>query len=135
MLPLVGFIDGDDPLMAATIDAVERELTPTDAIARGLLRRYRSEAGDGLSGEEGTFAICGFWLVEALALAGRHHEAEALFADLCDRGGDLGIFAEELDPTNGAQLGNTPQAFTHIGLINAGLRLAKRSVKGTGLPS
>ncbi len=132
MLPVVGFIEGDDPLMTATIDAVERDLTPEGAVARGLLYRYRPEAGDGLPGREGAFAICGFWLVEALELAGRHEDAEAVFEGLCGLAGDLGLFAEEIDPVTGEQLGNTPQAFTHIGLINAGLRLAHHTAKGAG---
>ncbi len=130
MLPVVGFIEGDDPLTTATIDAVERDLTPEGAVARGLLYRYRPEAGDGLPGQEGAFAICGFWLVEALALAGRHEDAEAVFEGLCGLAGEAGLFAEEIDPVTGEQLGNTPQAFTHIGLINAGLRLAHHTAKG-----
>jgi hypothetical protein len=130
VLPVVGFIEGDDPLMTATIDAIERDLTPEGAVARGLLYRYRAEVGDGLSGQEGAFAICGFWLVEALALAGRHEDAEAVFEGPCRLAGDAGLFAEEIDPLTGEQLGNTPQAFTHIGLINAGLRLAHHTAKG-----
>jgi GH15 family glucan-1,4-alpha-glucosidase len=134
MLPLVGFVHGDDRLMQATIDGVEAEFTPEEAVTRGLLRRYRPEAGDGLAGEEGAFAICSFWLVEALALGGRHQEAETIFEGLVRLGGELGLFAEELHPASGEQLGNTPQAFTHIGLISAGLRLAEQTVKGTRSP-
>lgn len=110
------------------------DLTPQDAIAPGLLRRYRPQAGDGLPGQEGAFAICGFWLVEALALVGRHKDAQTVFEGLVRLGGDLGLFAEQIDPATGQQLGNTPQAFTHIGLINAGLRLAQQTVKGTRGP-
>lgn len=83
---------------------------------------------------EGAFAICGFWLVEALVVAGRQKEAEAIFEGLVRLCGDPGLFAEEVEPASGEQLGNTPQAFTHIGLINAGLRLAERTVKGTRSP-
>lgn len=87
-----------------------------------------------MEGTEGAFTIASFWLVEALALAGRCGEAEKLFEGLVGLGGELGSLAEQIDPTTGAQLGNTPQAFTHIGLINAGLRLAGASAKGLPLP-
>lgn len=92
--------------------------------------RYLPEAGDGLPGREGAFMLCSFWLVEALILAGRRSEAEAIFESILSLGGDLGLFAEELDPATGAQLGNFPQAFTHIGLINAALHFAGRTAKG-----
>jgi hypothetical protein len=151
VLPLVGFIPGDHPVMLATIDAIRAELTPEGSIHPGLLYRYRLEGaegasdrggtgsgegtGDGLSGTEGAFSIASFWLVEALALAGRGREAAELFESLAALGGELGSFAEEIDPFTGAQLGNTPQAFTHIGLINAGLRLAGTSAKGVRTPA
>lgn len=134
LLPIVGFVAGDDPIMLATVDAVRAELTPGDTVLDGLLYRYLparpGSSGDGLDGAEGAFAIASFWLVESLALAGRTHEAEKLFAGLAALGGELGNLAEEIDPATGEQLGNTPQAFTHIGLINAGLRLAGTSTKG-----
>lgn len=123
LLPVVGFLDGSDPLMARTIDAVLAELAPPGSRWHGLLWRYRPTAGDGLAGEEGAFAAASFWLVEALVLAGRRREAEALFRDLVTLGGPLGLFGEEIDPTSGAALGNYPQAFTHIGLIDAALCL------------
>lgn len=133
VLPIVGFITGDDPLMLATIDAVRTQLTPQDAVLDGLLYRYLPDhpgsSGDGLDGTEGAFAIASFWLVEALALAGRTGEAEKLFDGLAALGGELGNLAEEIDPATGEQLGNTPQAFTHIGLINAALRLAGTTAK------
>jgi hypothetical protein len=128
MLPLVGFVDGSDPRMLATIDAVRAQLTPPGAIRPGLLYRYpppRAGAGtgDGLPGGEGAFTVCSFWLVETLILAGRAAEAADLYEGLVTLGGDLQLFAEQIDPATGEQLGNTPQAFTHIGLINAALRL------------
>ncbi len=130
MLPLVGFIDAPHPTMQATIDEIVGQLSPGDACAQGLLYRYHHEAGDGLPGGEGAFTICSFWLVEALALAGRRDEAEKIFAGLIELQGDLGLFAEEIDPPSGTQLGNFPQAFTHIGLINAALRLFGETAKG-----
>jgi hypothetical protein len=138
MLPLVGFVPGDHPVMLATLDTLREQLSPPGAVHPGLLWRYAlshpDSSGDGLPGTEGAFAIASFWLVEALALAGRQDEATALFTELVDLGGDLGTFAEEIDPTTGGQLGNTPQAFTHIGLINAALRLAGASAKGARRP-
>ncbi|MFN2504931.1 MAG: glycoside hydrolase family 15 protein [Acidimicrobiales bacterium] len=131
MLPLVGFIAGDDPLMAATVDAVAEQLRPDDG-PPGLLLRYQPASGDGLPGHEGAFAICSFWLVEALVLAGRRHDAERLFGRLVGYAGAVGLLSEELDPATGAHLGNTPQAFTHIGLINAAVRLSTEpTTKGT----
>ena len=84
--------------------------------------RYRNEEGlnaDGLTGEEGTFVICSFWLVSALARAGEVERAEELFDQLAGYSNDLGLLAEEIDTANGEQLGNFPQAFSHIGLVNA----------------
>jgi hypothetical protein len=126
-LPALGFLAGDDPRMLSTIDAVRKQLLREGAIHPALILRYPPEAGDGLPAGEGTFTICGFWLVEALAEAGQREEALELFEGLAQLGGDLGLFAEELDPLTGDHLGNFPQAFTHIGLINAGLRLAAAS--------
>jgi GH15 family glucan-1,4-alpha-glucosidase len=117
LMPVVGFLPGDDPRMRSTIDAIARELTED-----GLVLRYRNEEGlnaDGLSGEEGTFVICSFWLVSALALAGEVERAERLFDQLVSYANDLGLLAEEIDTSNGELLGNFPQAFSHIGLIVA----------------
>ena len=117
LMPLFGFLDARDERMSATIDAIADELTEG-----GLVLRYRNEAGlnaDGLSGEEGTFVICSFWLVSALAQAGRLERAEALFDRLVGYANDLGLLAEEIDTASGEQLGNFPQAFSHIGLITA----------------
>ena len=116
-LPLIGFIDANDPRMVGTIDAIQKELT-----RNGLVYRY-TEMDDGLAGNEGTFAICTFWLVQCLALCGRQREAEQLFSRVLRYGNDVGLFSEEIDPVTGELLGNFPQAFTHIGLINAAERL------------
>lgn len=99
------------------------ELAPPGALHPGLLWRYRPGDGDGIEGGEGAFTACGFWLAEALALAGRHAEAQDLLAGLADLAGDLRISAEETGPWTCEQLGNLPQALTHIGLINAALSL------------
>jgi GH15 family glucan-1,4-alpha-glucosidase len=112
--PLVDFIAGDDPRMVSTIDQIIDKLETSD----GLVHRYDTEqVDDGLTGGEGAFAICSFWLVSALARAGRQEEAEQRFASLCARASRLGLYAEELSP-NG-MLGNFPQAFTHLALIQA----------------
>lgn len=130
LLPVIGFADVDDEIMQRTIDAVLRDLAPSESVVPGLLYRYPHMAGDGLPGREGTFTICSFWAVEALVLAGRTDEAAQIFESVCSLRGATGLFAEEIDPRTGEQLGNFPQAFTHIGLINAALRLTGRSAKG-----
>jgi alpha,alpha-trehalase len=117
LMPLVGFLPGTDERMRATIDAIADDLTEG-----GLVLRYKNEEGlnaDGLTGEEGTFVICSFWLVSALAAAGEVERAEALFDQLVGYANDLGLLAEEIDTGSGEQLGNFPQAFSHIGLITA----------------
>jgi len=117
LMPMVGFLPAEDERMRSTIDAIADELTQD-----GLVLRYRNEEGlnaDGLTGEEGTFVICSFWLVSALAAAGELERAEALFEKLVGYANDLGLLAEEIDTTSGEQLGNFPQAFSHIGLITA----------------
>jgi GH15 family glucan-1,4-alpha-glucosidase len=131
MLPIVGFLKGTDPLAVASLDAVHEQLTIDGAIIDSLVLRYPAASGDGLSGQEGAFAIASFWLVEALALAGRTEEASQACDALVNLQGLAGLYAEELDPATGAHLGNAPQAFTHIGLINAALRLTERSLRGT----
>lgn len=121
-LPIVGFVDGDEPHMVETIDLIREALTPENSVREGLLYRYRPGM-DGVPGGEGAFAICSFWLVEALASAGQHEEARRIFENMLTLKGDLGLFSEEIDPGSGDQLGNFPQAFTHSGLINAAVRL------------
>ncbi len=113
MLAIVGFLPGDDPKMLATIDAIEQQL-PDD---RGLVYRYRSH--DGLPGEEGTFLLCTFWLAHALALAGLGTRARLVFERAAAFVSDLGLLAEEVSPDSDELLGNFPQAFSHIGLVNA----------------
>ncbi len=112
-----GFLPATDPRMRSTIEAVARELTED-----GMVLRYRNDAGlnaDGLSGEEGTFAVCTFWLVSALAKAGEVQRAEELFDALVGHANDLGLLGEEIDTATGEQLGNFPQAYSHIGFITA----------------
>ena len=113
MMPIVGFIAADDPRMLATIDATAERLTDD----RGLVYRYL--AHDGLEGEEGTFLLCTFWLAQAQALAGQIEAARTTFQTAIAFCNDLGLLAEEVDPTSGELLGNFPQAFSHIGLVNA----------------
>ena len=117
LMPLVGFLPATDGRMRSTIEAIARELTED-----GLVLRYRNTEGlnaDGLEGEEGTFVICSYWLVSCLAQAGEVERAEALFERLSGCANDLGLLAEEIDTANGEQLGNFPQAYSHIGLITA----------------
>jgi alpha,alpha-trehalase len=117
--PLVGFIAGDDPCMTSTIERVIEELEG----AEGLVYRYDQErVDDGLHGGEGAFAICSFWLVSALVRAGRIEEAERRFGALTGRASELGLYAEELAPEG--MLGNYPQAFTHLALIQAAADLS-----------
>ena len=116
MMPIVGFLPADDPRMLATIDAVAEHLTDD----RGLVYRYRTEGGvDGLAGEEGTFLLCTFWLARALAEAGRIDRAREVFERAAGYVNDVGLLAEEVDEASGELLGNFPQAFSHIGLVNA----------------
>ena len=123
LMPILGFLPATDERMRSTIDAIADELTED-----GLVLRYRNEEGlnaDGLTGEEGTFVICSFWLVSALAKAGEVDRAEALFDKLVGYANDLGLLAEEIDTANGELLGNFPQAFSHIGLITAAWEIDK----------
>ena len=113
MVSLVGFLPADDPRVLATVDATEERLTDQ----RGLVYRYRSH--DGLEGEEGTFLLCTFWLAQALAQAGQPVRARAVFERAAAFVNDVGLLAEEVDPVSGELLGNFPQAFSHIGLVNA----------------
>ncbi|MFE7508966.1 glycoside hydrolase family 15 protein [Promicromonospora sp. NPDC057488] len=119
----VGFLPWDDPRVVGTVDAVQRELGQD-----GLLRRYHNESDDqvdGLPGSEATFLVCNFWLVDALHGVGRVEEAVALFERLLTLRNDLGLLSEEYDVRTGRHLGNTPQAFSHLGLVNSALRLGQ----------
>lgn len=113
MLPMVGFLPGDDPRVKATVEAVAEGLTD----ARGLVSRYH--AADGLPGGEGTFLLCTFWLAHALALTGNGASARQVFQTAASYANDVGLLAEEVDSITGEPIGNFPQAFSHIGLINA----------------
>ena len=120
-MPIFGFLPATDARMLSTIEAIAADLTKD-----GLVLRYRNQEGlnpDGLTGEEGTFVICSFWLVSALAQAGELERAESLFNKLVGYANDLGLLAEEIDTASGELLGNFPQAFSHIGLINAAWRI------------
>ena len=115
LVPLFRFLPPDDPRVRATVEAIADDLTKD-----GLVLRYRvGETDDGLSGEEGTFLICSFWLVSALSEIGNAERARALCERLLESAGWLDLFAEELDAQSGRHLGNFPQAFTHLALINA----------------
>jgi GH15 family glucan-1,4-alpha-glucosidase len=115
MLPLLRFLPPDDPRIVATVEAIADELT-----VDGLVRRYKvHETDDGLHGEEGTFAICSFWLVSAWAEIGETAKARALCEKLLGYASPLLLYAEEIDARSGRHLGNFPQAFTHLALINA----------------
>ena len=121
-LPLRGVLPADDPRMVATTEAVRRHLDAGD----GLLYRYRHEhSSDGLTGTEGAFLLCSFWLVDNLTGQGRLAEAHELYDSLCGRANELGLLSEEIDPGTGAFLGNFPQAFSHLGLIASGVNLAR----------
>lgn len=121
MLPLVGFLPPEDPRIQGTLAAIEREL-----LVDGLVLRYRNDPGiDGLQGQEGVFLICSFWLVDNLALAGRLDEAHRLFERLLDLRNDVGLLAEEYDPRSGRQVGNFPQALSHVALINSAQNLTR----------
>ena len=116
LAPLVRFLPPDDERIVATVNAIAAELT-----VHGLVLRYRvEETDDGLgSQEEGTFTICSFWLVSALSEIGEHRRARELCERLLGFASPLGLYAEEIDARTGRHLGNFPQAFTHLALINA----------------
>jgi len=122
LIPLVGFLPASDSKVRGTLAAVQREL-----MDGGLLARYRSVPGvDGLPEGEGRFLTCSFWLADNLALAGRRSAAEAMFERLLALRNDVGLLAEEYDPRAGRQLGNFPQALTHVALINTARNLSRR---------
>jgi alpha,alpha-trehalase len=118
MIPIVGFVGHDDPRAKATAERIADELS-----ADGFVYRYVADGVDGLSGEEATFAICSFWLVECLARAGEGERARELFEGLLGFCNDVGLLAEEIDPHSGELIGNFPQAFSHLGLIQAAIAL------------
>ena len=127
LMPIVGFLPAHDPRFVSTVDAIQRELS-----IDGLLLRYRSQEDvDGLPPGEGVFLACSFWLVEVLALQDRSDEAQVLFNRLLSLRNDVGLLSEEYDPQGGLLLGNFPQAFTHLALVEAALTLAgHRTLRG-----
>jgi GH15 family glucan-1,4-alpha-glucosidase len=125
VLPVVGFEPEGSPLISGTIDAIREDLE----VDEGLVLRY-SRRADGLEGDEGAFLPCSFWLVQALAHTGRTDEASEMFERLLSYSNDLGLWAEEIDPTTKEQLGNFPQAFTHATVVQAGLAIrSSRSIE------
>ncbi len=125
LIPEVGFLPPDDPRVISTVEAIQQHL-----MTEGLLRRYElpatraEESGvDGLGGSEGAFLACSFWLVNALHLIGRENDAVELFERLLSLRNDVGLLSEEYDPRYGRQVGNTPQAFSHVPLIQAALNI------------
>ncbi len=133
LMPLVRFLPASDPRIVSTVLAIADELT-----AEGLVHRYRvEETDDGFAGEEGTFTICSFWLVSALCEIGEVQRATRLCEKLLSYASPLQLYAEELDPGTGRHLGNFPQAFTHLALINAVMHIirAERQIELTQLPS
>ena len=122
LIPLVGFLPATDPRVVGTIEAIQQHLTRD-----GFVERYRSREQndvDGLTGGEGVFLPASFWLVDALLMIDREDEARALFEKLLGVGNDLGLLSEEYDPGEGRLLGNFPQAFTHVGLVNSAYNLS-----------
>ncbi len=121
LLPLVGFLPADDPRIRATVAAVESHL-----LRDGFVARYDpANAADGLPGDEGAFLACSFWLADNYVLQGRHDDARALFQRLLALRNDVGLLAEEYDPHAARQVGNFPQAFSHVALINTAHNLAR----------
>ncbi len=128
LIPLVGFLPPDDPRVRGTLAAIEREL-----VRDGLVLRYDTGTGtDGLPPGEGAFLACSFWLADNFLLQGRHDDARALFERLLSLRNDVGLLSEEYDPADRRQLGNFPQAFSHLALINTARNLAARAAPRTG---
>ncbi len=123
LLPIIGFLPASDPRVIGTIEAIQREL-----VVGGFVRRYRAGPAaniDGLAGSEGAFLACSFWLVDALVLAGRPEEARPLFERLLAVRNDVGLLSEEYDPDQRRLIGNFPQAFSHVALINSARNLSR----------
>lgn len=116
LMPLVGFLNARDPRMTSTIQRIREELAKDDLV-------YRYNVDDGQLGREGAFTVCSFWMVDCLTRLGRLREAERLLGQLLKRANHLGLYSEEIDPVTGEALGNFPQAYTHMGLITASVRL------------
>ncbi|OLD34202.1 MAG: hypothetical protein AUI50_07430 [Crenarchaeota archaeon 13_1_40CM_2_52_14] len=116
LMPLVGFLPARDPKMTSTIQRIREELSKGDLV-------YRYNVDDGQLGKEGAFTVCSFWMVDCLTRLGKLGEAEELLNQLLKRANHLGLYSEEIDPVTGEALGNFPQAYTHMGLITASVRL------------
>jgi GH15 family glucan-1,4-alpha-glucosidase len=122
LMPVVGFLPGADPRVKGTVEAIERELMP-----RGLVMRYNTaEVKDGLPAGEGVFLACSFWMVSALKAIGRRRDARRLFERLLKLRNDLGLLSEEYDVRRKRLIGNFPQAFSHIALVNAAFDLENK---------
>jgi GH15 family glucan-1,4-alpha-glucosidase len=130
-IPIVGFLPGDDERVTGTIDAVWRELGRDSFVSR----YSTAETDDGLPGDEGQFLACSFWLVNALARNGRVEDARTLFERLIGLSNDLGLLAEEYDVARGRQVGNFPQAFSHLTLILAARAIATAQERATAAVS
>jgi GH15 family glucan-1,4-alpha-glucosidase len=121
LLPTVGFLPPEDPRIKGTIEAIERRL-----MVDGLVRRYdTAQAGDGLPPGEGVFLACSFWMVDAYVMLGRIDDARSLFQRLVGLCNDVGLLSEEYDPASGQLLGNFPQAFSHVALVNSAFNLTR----------
>jgi GH15 family glucan-1,4-alpha-glucosidase len=126
-MPLMGFIAPRDPLWLSTMEAMNREL-----VSDSLVYRYNPSASpDGLKGQEGTFSLCTFWYVDALARAGQLEDAQLTFEKMHTYANHLRLYSEEIGVT-GEQLGNFPQAFSHLSLINAAINLDYQLDHGAG---
>ena len=128
LIPVMGFLPFDDPKIENTLDRTLEELTSEGVV-------YRYHADDGLPGGEGAFGLTTFWLIDVLTLSGRREKALELFERMLGRANHLGLYAEEFDPESGAFLGNFPQGFTHIGLINSALYLSRSAGRQTPTPA
>jgi GH15 family glucan-1,4-alpha-glucosidase len=128
VLPAVGFLPATDPRLEATADRIAGELSDG-----GYVRRYLAD--DGLLGREGAFLLCTFWMANVRSLQGRVDEARALFERAAGAANDVGLLAEQVDPSTGALLGNFPQSFSHLALIRSALLLTKGAARGEGRPA
>jgi GH15 family glucan-1,4-alpha-glucosidase len=131
MMALVGFLPPEDPRIRGTVACIERRL-----VADGFVLRYDTAAtDDGLPAGEGAFLACSFWLADNYALLGRHDDARALFERLLALRNDVGLLAEEYDPRLRRQVGNFPQAFSHVALVGTALNLGQQAQPGAGRPA
>ena len=123
LIPTTGFLPCSDPRVKSTIEAIQRELTRD-----GFVMRYRTRKSlDGLPPGEGVFLACSFWLADCLIMLGRRDEARELFERLCRLTNDVGLLSEEYDPRSGRHLGNFPQAFSHVALVNTAMNLSEEA--------